>query len=186
MPQLVPKLFRRRRVDEGGATAHPHLVCLVRRYSRGVLSPGRHVRTRLYFTSESHVHSLLSIFRYGSLLDVSPLKIRAAAFQTPSIRRDTVNGRLSVSLCVCVRFVRQEEKDQQWKRAMDYLSAVSELNYMTQIVIMLYEDNNKVWSPPPSAAEFEKRKEKIPSENSHWSLIRSILKVSSPFTLRCH
>lgn len=40
--------------------------------------------------------------------------------------------------------VHQEEKDPQWKRAMDYLSAVSELNYMTQIVIMLYEDNNKV------------------------------------------
>ncbi|XP_074012498.1 inositol hexakisphosphate and diphosphoinositol-pentakisphosphate kinase 1 isoform X3 [Numenius arquata] len=74
-------------------------------YSRGVLSPGRHVRTRLYFTSESHVHSLLSIFRYGGLLD--------------------------------------ENKDEQWKRAMDYLSAISELNYMTQIVIMLYEDNNK-------------------------------------------
>lgn len=46
---------------------------------------------------------------------------------------------LSLSLCVC-----QEEKDQQWKQAMDYLSAVTELNYMTQIVIMLYEDNNKV------------------------------------------
>uniref|UniRef100_A0A8C4ZTQ0 Inositol hexakisphosphate and diphosphoinositol-pentakisphosphate kinase n=1 Tax=Gadus morhua TaxID=8049 RepID=A0A8C4ZTQ0_GADMO len=74
-------------------------------YSRGVMSPGRHVRTRLYFTSESHVHSLLSVFRYGGLLD--------------------------------------EVKDQQWKQAMDYLSAVSELNYMTQIVIMLYEDNNK-------------------------------------------
>ncbi|XP_074489966.1 inositol hexakisphosphate and diphosphoinositol-pentakisphosphate kinase 1 isoform X4 [Sebastes fasciatus] len=74
-------------------------------YSRGVMSPGRHVRTRLYFTSESHVHSLLSVFRYGGLLD--------------------------------------DEKDQQWKQAMDYLSAVTELNYMTQIVIMLYEDNNK-------------------------------------------
>nr|XP_046249692.1 inositol hexakisphosphate and diphosphoinositol-pentakisphosphate kinase 1 isoform X3 [Scatophagus argus] len=74
-------------------------------YSRGVMSPGRHVRTRLYFTSESHVHSLLSIFRYGGLLD--------------------------------------EEKDWQWKQAMDYLSAVTELNYMTQIVIMLYEDNDK-------------------------------------------
>ncbi|XP_061533833.1 inositol hexakisphosphate and diphosphoinositol-pentakisphosphate kinase 1 isoform X2 [Phycodurus eques] len=74
-------------------------------YSRGVMSPGRHVRTRLYFTSESHVHSLLSVFRYGGLLDY--------------------------------------EKDQQWKQAMDYLSAVTELNYMTQIVIMLYEDNNK-------------------------------------------
>ncbi|XP_042351476.1 inositol hexakisphosphate and diphosphoinositol-pentakisphosphate kinase 1 isoform X3 [Plectropomus leopardus] len=76
-------------------------------YSRGVMSPGRHVRTRLYFTSESHVHSLLSVFRYGGLLDY------------------------------------QDEKDQQWKQAMDYLSAVTELNYMTQIVIMLYEDNNK-------------------------------------------
>nr|XP_058915323.1 inositol hexakisphosphate and diphosphoinositol-pentakisphosphate kinase 1 isoform X5 [Kogia breviceps] len=74
-------------------------------YSRGVLSPGRHVRTRLYFTSESHVHSLLSVFRYGGLLD--------------------------------------ETKDAQWQRALAYLSAISELNYMTQIVIMLYEDNTR-------------------------------------------
>ncbi|XP_026233510.1 inositol hexakisphosphate and diphosphoinositol-pentakisphosphate kinase 2 isoform X6 [Anabas testudineus] len=98
---LVRKIqldLQRTHEDESVNKLHPL-------YSRGVLSPGRHVRTRLYFTSESHVHSLLSIFRYGGLLD--------------------------------------EEKDQQWKRAMDYLSAVSELNYMTQIVIMLYEDNNK-------------------------------------------
>ncbi|XP_065127678.2 inositol hexakisphosphate and diphosphoinositol-pentakisphosphate kinase 2 isoform X7 [Paramisgurnus dabryanus] len=74
-------------------------------YSRGVMSPERHVRTRLYFTSESHVHSLLSILRYGALCD--------------------------------------EAQDEQWKRAMDYLKIVSELNYMTQIVIMLYEDPNK-------------------------------------------
>lgn len=98
---LVKKIqldLQRTHEDESVNKLHPL-------YSRGVLSPGRHVRTRLYFTSESHVHSLLSIFRYGGLLD--------------------------------------EEKDQQWNRAMDYLSAVSELNYMTQIVIMLYEDNNK-------------------------------------------
>uniref|UniRef100_A0A671LM52 Inositol hexakisphosphate and diphosphoinositol-pentakisphosphate kinase n=1 Tax=Sinocyclocheilus anshuiensis TaxID=1608454 RepID=A0A671LM52_9TELE len=102
---LVKKIqldLQRTHEDESVNKLHPL-------YSRGVLSPGRHVRTRLYFTSESHVHSLLSIFRYGGLLDVSII----------------------------------EEKDQQWKRAMDYLSAVSELNYMTQIVIMLYEDNNK-------------------------------------------
>ncbi|KAM4807963.1 inositol hexakisphosphate and diphosphoinositol-pentakisphosphate kinase 2 [Rhinophrynus dorsalis] len=74
-------------------------------YSRGVMSPERHVRTRLYFTSESHVHSLLSILRFGALCD--------------------------------------ETKDEQWKRAMDYLNFVNELNYMTQIVIMLYEDPNK-------------------------------------------
>lgn len=46
--------------------------------------------------------------------------------------------------CHFVLFAYQDEKDQQWKQAMDYLSAVTELNYMTQIVIMLYEDNDKV------------------------------------------
>ncbi|XP_055914305.1 inositol hexakisphosphate and diphosphoinositol-pentakisphosphate kinase isoform X15 [Eupeodes corollae] len=75
------------------------------RYSHGVSSPGRHVRTRLYFTSESHVHSLLTVLRYGGLLNVLT--------------------------------------DEQWRRAMDYISMVSELNYMSQIVIMLYEDPTK-------------------------------------------
>ncbi|XP_056595302.1 inositol hexakisphosphate and diphosphoinositol-pentakisphosphate kinase 1 isoform X7 [Triplophysa dalaica] len=101
---LVKKIqldLQRTHEDEAVNKLHP----LWFRYSRGVMSPGRHVRTRLYFTSESHVHSLLSIFRYGGLLD--------------------------------------ELKDEQWKQAMDYLGAVTELNYMTQIVIMLYEDNNK-------------------------------------------
>ncbi|XP_058623227.1 inositol hexakisphosphate and diphosphoinositol-pentakisphosphate kinase 2 isoform X10 [Onychostoma macrolepis] len=101
---LVKKIqldLQRTHEDEAVNKLHP----LWFRYSRGVMSPGRHVRTRLYFTSESHVHSLLNIFRYGGLLD--------------------------------------EQKDEQWKQAMDYLSAVTELNYMTQIVIMLYEDNNK-------------------------------------------
>lgn len=105
------------------------------------MSPGRHVRTRLYFTSESHVHSLLSIFRFGGLLDVSD--------QSGVLKN--IRHRLHSEMCFymfvsCVA-VHQEEKDPQWKRAMDYLSAVSELNYMTQIVIMLYEDNNKVPFP---------------------------------------
>lgn len=46
--------------------------------------------------------------------------------------------------CLTAAWCVHQEKDQQWKQAMDYLSAVTELNYMTQIVIMLYEDNNKV------------------------------------------
>ncbi|XP_045529274.1 inositol hexakisphosphate and diphosphoinositol-pentakisphosphate kinase 2 isoform X5 [Pieris brassicae] len=75
------------------------------RYSHGVSSPGRHVRTRLYFTSESHVHSLLTVLRFGGLLDIV--------------------------------------KDEQWRRAMEYVSMVSELNYMSQIVVMLYEDPTK-------------------------------------------
>ncbi|XP_050345273.1 inositol hexakisphosphate and diphosphoinositol-pentakisphosphate kinase isoform X2 [Nymphalis io] len=87
------------------------------RYSHGVSSPGRHVRTRLYFTSESHVHSLLTVLRYGGLLDVV--------------------------------------KDEQWRRAMEYVSMVSELNYMSQIVVMLYEDPTKdPYSEERSTARF--------------------------------
>ncbi|VDQ02316.1 unnamed protein product [Trichobilharzia regenti] len=71
-------------------------------YSKGVASPERFVRSRLYFTSESHIHSLLTCLRYGDLADVLT--------------------------------------DEQWRRAMDYVSSVSEINYLAQIVIMIYED----------------------------------------------
>lgn len=46
-------------------------------------------------------------------------------------------------IAILSRFNLKETKDEQWKRAMDYLNFVNELNYMTQIVIMLYEDPNK-------------------------------------------
>ncbi|XP_022379687.1 inositol hexakisphosphate and diphosphoinositol-pentakisphosphate kinase 1 isoform X11 [Enhydra lutris kenyoni] len=49
--------------------------------------------------------------------------------------------RLSKALADVV--IPQETQDAQWQRALAYLSAISELNYMTQIVIMLYEDNTR-------------------------------------------
>ncbi|ERL95500.1 hypothetical protein D910_12762 [Dendroctonus ponderosae] len=39
--------------------------------------------------------------------------------------------------------IMQMLNDEQWRRAMEYVSMVSELNYMSQIVIMLYEDPTK-------------------------------------------
>jgi hypothetical protein len=74
-------------------------------YSKGILSPGRHVRTRLYFTSESHIYSLLTVLKYGNLFED-----------------------------------KQDSQYKQWESALHYLSTVPELNYLTQIVIMLYED----------------------------------------------
>ncbi|XP_021366365.1 uncharacterized protein LOC110458782 [Mizuhopecten yessoensis] len=75
------------------------------RYTNNVASPERFVRTRLYFTSESHIHSLLNMLRYGELC--------------------------------------KEPTDPQWTKAMDFVSELSELNYMTQIVIMMFEDPSK-------------------------------------------
>jgi len=77
---------------------------------KGVLSPGRHVRTRLYFTSESHIHSLVNLLRYGGLEDFGE---------------------------------KSEGVQEQWNRAMEFIGQVPELNYLTQIVIMLYEDPNQ-------------------------------------------
>ncbi len=73
-------------------------------YSKDIHTPGRHVRTRLYFTSESHIYSLLTVLKYGNLFE--------------------------------------DEYDEQWKTAIGFLNRIPELNYLTQIVIMLYEDPN--------------------------------------------
>ncbi|CAB3408872.1 unnamed protein product [Caenorhabditis bovis] len=72
------------------------------RASQGIATPLRHVRTRLYFTSESHIHTLMNLIRYGNLCSVD---------------------------------------DKKWQRAMNFLSGVTEFNYMTQVVMMVYEDS---------------------------------------------
>lgn len=67
------------------------------------------MRTRLYFTSESHLHSILTCLQHGGLADAAT--------------------------------------DEQWQRAMDYVSTVPELNYLSQVVIMIYEDPTVVSGP---------------------------------------
>ena len=88
-------------------------------------SPGRHVRTRLYFTSESHIHSLLNVLRFGELA--------------------TLN-------------------DDQWKRATQHISTIKELNYLTQIIIMLYEDPNE---PLESEKRYHVELHFSPGEKTH-------------------
>lgn len=75
-------------------------------YSKGILTPGRHVRTRLYFTSESHIYSLLSVLKFGNLFE--------------------------------------DNADEQWNNALNYVNTIPELEYLTQIVIMLFEDTSVV------------------------------------------
>ncbi|ULU09990.1 hypothetical protein L5515_000466 [Caenorhabditis briggsae] len=85
------------------------------RASQGIATPFRHVRTRLYFTSESHIHTLMNLIRYGNLCSVD---------------------------------------DKKWQRAMNFLSGVTEFNYMTQVVLMVYEDSRKEKDENDTAPRF--------------------------------
>lgn len=51
--------------DEEGEDAVLHRLCPT--YAQDVNSPLRHVRTRIYFTSESHCHSVMNVLRYCQL-----------------------------------------------------------------------------------------------------------------------
>ncbi|EFN57696.1 hypothetical protein CHLNCDRAFT_57228 [Chlorella variabilis] len=51
--------------DDGDDDAVLHRLCPT--YAQDINSPFRHVRTRIYFTSESHMHSLLNVLRFCQL-----------------------------------------------------------------------------------------------------------------------
>ena len=53
-----------------------HRLCPT--YAQDINSPLRHVRTRIYFTSESHMHSLINVLRYSHLC-----KLRGPVTITP-------------------------------------------------------------------------------------------------------
>lgn len=74
-------------------------------------SMGRRVRSRLYFTSESHLHSLLNVLRFASA------------------QPESVTSPLSV-------------------RGQEILASASELCYLTQVVIRLFEDTQKPAEDP--------------------------------------
>jgi len=74
-------------------------------------SMGRRVRSRLYFTSESHLHTLLNVLRF------------------PSSKEDSVPSPLS-------------------KKGHEILANASELCYLTQVVIRLFEDTQKPSDDP--------------------------------------
>ena len=54
-----------------------HRLCPT--YATDINSPLRHVRTRIYYTSESHVHSLVNVLRYSHLSKLSSQHCRHQA-----------------------------------------------------------------------------------------------------------
>ncbi|MED6134114.1 Inositol hexakisphosphate and diphosphoinositol-pentakisphosphate kinase vip2 [Stylosanthes scabra] len=78
-----------------------------------VRTPERHVRTRLYFTSESHIHSLMNVLRFCNL-------------------DESLQGEESL---VC-------------HNALQRLSETRELDYMSQIVVRMFENTEVALEDP--------------------------------------
>ena len=117
-------------------------------------TPRRHVRTRLYFTSESHVHALYNILRHGIVPrtkaegsgaagDGDLAATAAAATLSGGGGGGGGGGRLEGTYDE-TNLSRVIEPLCDWHTlltpaAAETLDSVSELNYMTHIVIKLYE-----------------------------------------------
>lgn len=82
-----------------------HRLCPT--YATDINSPLRHVRTRIYFTSESHVHSLINVLRFSHLAGA--------------------NNGTPVSPMVS-------------EEAQKMLHDATELDYLTHIIIRMYEN----------------------------------------------
>ncbi|KAJ4828401.1 Inositol hexakisphosphate and diphosphoinositol-pentakisphosphate kinase vip2 [Turnera subulata] len=85
-----------------------------------VKTPERHVRTRLYFTSESHIHSLMNVLRYCNL-------------------DESLQGEESL---VC-------------GTALDRLCKTKELDYMSYIVLRMFENTEVVNLEDPKRFRIE-------------------------------
>ena len=103
--------------DDVGAM---HRLCP--QYAQDVNSPLRHVRTRIYFTSESHVHSLVNVLRYCHLVKGEADTADADTSRLP-------DGLLSPD-------------------AQRRLRDTPELDYMTHIVLRMYECKRAPVSSP--------------------------------------
>mmetsp|Transcript_13732 Transcript_13732/g.24396 ORF Transcript_13732/g.24396 Transcript_13732/m.24396 type:complete len:1129 (+) Transcript_13732:620-4006(+) len=105
--------------DDGADTFHR----LDKRHARslGIKSSDRMVRTRLYFTSESHLHSLLNVLRYAAAKSVG-VAASEIEMDIPKLTEE----------------------------AMESINEIGELNYLTHIVFRLFELKPKKQRRPSS------------------------------------
>lgn len=83
-------------------------------------SPLRHVRTRIYFTSESHIHSLVNVLRFGHLHPAN----------NPHTDRDDGAE------------IQEQHSPLLSEAGLQLLDNTKELDYLTHIVFRMYENKS--------------------------------------------
>ena len=100
----------------------------------GVHSPHRHVRTRLYFTSESHIHSLLNVLRYCNLeAGREPRRSVGNAAASSNDAPVSPNGKVAPQTGA------DPTPPSLLSRRVETLENIGDLDYLTHIVFRMYE-----------------------------------------------
>lgn len=103
--------------------------------SMGIKNADRHVRTRLYFTSESHLHALINVLRFAHLFNPSLPKPTDAA-----LRKLMEMDELSYLCHVVIKLyeVSERENDASMPRAASVASAASAAPGKTGHILRIY------------------------------------------------
>lgn len=104
--------------EENDEADSPAVHRLAADFAPEINSPLRHVRTRIYFTSESHIHSLVNVLRYGHLHPDH--QMREGPTLSPLLRES----------------------------GLEMLENQHELDYLTQIIFRLYENKSLPFESP--------------------------------------
>jgi hypothetical protein len=111
-----------------------HRLCPT--YAADVNSPLRHVRTRIYFTSESHMHSLINVLRYCHLGAAAD----AAAAAAPGAGDGGGGGKQRGAPAPAADGGAAAAAPLLSDAGLALLDRTPELDYLTHVVLRMFED----------------------------------------------